>query len=155
MPTSVLDVFKNVCFWSALCAWIIAQFVKMLCSFTKTGRLDFSYIVSTGGMPSAHSAMASSLATAIGMVKGFDSSLFAMSLAFAIVIMFDASTVRRAAGQQARLLNELMDEFLHGHRFQEHKLAELLGHTRFEVFMGMIIGILVAIITVSAKSIFS
>jgi hypothetical protein len=100
-------------------------------------------------MPSAHSAMACGLATAIGLTSGFNTAIFALSLAFALVIMFDASTVRRAAGQQARLLNEMIDELFKEHHFSERKLAELLGHTRMEVFMGMMIGILTAIIITS------
>ena len=136
---------EPICFAAPILAWVVAQMTKMLISFVKTRRLDFSYMVSTGGMPSAHSAMASGLASAIGLVCGFASPTFAVALAFALVVMFDASTVRRAAGLQARLLNELVDELFKEHRFSEKKLAELLGHTRLEVLMGAIIGILVAL----------
>lgn len=148
---SVLDIARNVCFWSAFFAWMTAQFTKMLCSFVKTRRLDFSYIVSTGGMPSAHSAMVSGLATAVGLTLGFVSPAFSISLGLALIVMFDASTVRRAAGLQARLLNEIVDELFKAHHLSERKLKELLGHTRLEVFMGMIVGILVALIVTSAS----
>lgn len=124
----------------------MAQFTKMLCGFYSSRRLDFSYLVSIGGMPSAHSAMASGLATSVGLNSGFDTPFFATTLAFALLVMFDASTVRRAAGLQARLLNEIIDELFKEHRFSERKLAELLGHTRLEVFLGIIMGILVALI---------
>ena len=146
---SVLDVARNVCIWSAFFAWMTAQFTKMLCSFVKTRRLDFSYIVSTGGMPSAHSALVAGLATSVGVAVGFVSPYFSIALGFALIVMFDASTVRRAAGLQARLLNEIVDELFKEHHLSERKLKELLGHTRFEVFMGMIVGILVAIIVTS------
>jgi hypothetical protein len=106
-------------------------------------------MVSTGGMPSAHSALASGLATAVGLRGGFDSPLFALTLAFALMVMFDASTVRRAAGLQARLLNEIIDELFKEHHLSERKLKELLGHTRLEVVMGMIIGILVGMLVTS------
>jgi len=149
LHTSVLDTFKSVCFWSPFLAWMIAQFTKMLCGFSRTHRLDFSYIVSVGGMPSAHSAMVSGLATSIGMTVGFDSVVFDVALAFALLVMFDAATVRRAAGTQARLLNEMVDELFKEHRLSEKKLAELLGHTRLEVGMGMVMGILVALIVTS------
>ena len=145
MP-SVLQIFDNVCFWAPLGAWTVAQSTKMICGLLATRRLDFRYLVSTGGMPSAHSAMACGLATAVGLTEGFDTVVFAVALAFALVVMFDASTVRRATGMQARLLNEMIDELFKEHHFSERKLAELLGHTRMEVFMGMIIGILVAVI---------
>lgn len=150
MDTAVWHVFQNVCFWSPFCAWVAAQFTKMLCSFVRTREMDFfSYLVSTGGMPSAHSAMISGLAASIGITQGFGSAYFVIALATALVVMFDAATVRRAAGLQARLLNEIVDEVFKQHRFSEQKVATLLGHTRLEVFLGMIIGILVAMIVTS------
>jgi acid phosphatase family membrane protein YuiD len=131
-------------FWAALLGWMVAQCIKMICSLLETKRLDFSYMVSTGGMPSAHSAMASALATSLGLCQGFDSALFSLGCAFAIVIMFDAQSVRAAAGQQARLLNQIVDELLHEHHLSEKKLKELLGHTRLEVLMGMLTGVATA-----------
>ena len=117
----------------------------MMCGFYETHRLDFSYLVSTGGMPSAHSALVAGLATALGLASGFASPLFALGLVFALVVMFDASTVRRAAGLQAQLLNEILDELFDQHHLSEKKLVELLGHTRLEVFLGSVIGILVTL----------
>jgi len=149
METTFLDIFRTPCFWSPFFAWTLAQTIKMFFGYARTRRMDFSYIVSTGGMPSAHSAFVSSLATATGLVAGFDAAVFTLSLAFAMVVMFDASTVRRAAGLQARLLNEIVDELFKEHHFSERKLKELLGHTRLEVFMGMLIGIFTAILVTS------
>ena len=134
-------------FWAALFGWLIAQTIKMICSLIQTRRLDFSYMVSTGGMPSAHSAMASALATSLGLCMGTDSALFALGIAFALVVMFDAQSVRAAAGHQAKLLNQIVDELLHEHHLSEQKLKELLGHTRMEVFMGMLTGIATAFAT--------
>lgn len=134
-------------FWAALFGWLVAQTIKMGCSLLETKRLDFSYMVSTGGMPSAHSAMACSLATSLGLCMGFDSAIFAFGCAFAIVVMFDAQSVRAAAGHQAKLLNQIVDELLHEHHLSEQKLKELLGHTRLEVFMGMLVGIATAFAT--------
>ncbi len=131
-------------FWAALFGWLIAQSVKMVCSLIQTHRLDFSYMVSTGGMPSAHSAMATALATSLGLCMGFNSAIFALGCAFALVVMFDAQSVRAAAGEQAKLLNQIIDELLHEHHLSEQKLKELLGHTRMEVFMGMLTGIATA-----------
>lgn len=149
MDTSFVAVFRNVCFWAPFCAWLCAQFTKMLCGFYRTGRLDFNYLVSTGGMPSAHSAMVCGLATAVGLTMGFGSAAFALSLGFALLVMFDASTVRRAAGLQARLLNQILDELFKEHRLSEKKLVELLGHTRLEVGLGMLVGILTAMLVCS------
>jgi acid phosphatase family membrane protein YuiD len=118
----------------------------MLNGFCRTRRLDFRYLVSTGGMPSAHSALACGLAVSVGLQLGFGTPIFALALAFALITMFDASTVRRAAGLQARLLNEIIDELFKEHHFSERKLAELLGHTRIEVGMGMLVGIFSALL---------
>jgi len=134
-------------FWAALFGWLVAQTCKMICSLLETRRLDFSYMVSTGGMPSAHSAMATALATSLGLCVGFDSAIFALAIAFALVVMFDAQSVRKAAGEQAALLNQIVDELLHEHHLSETKLKELLGHTRMEVFMGMLVGIVTAFAT--------
>ena len=146
MDNSFVDLFRNVCFWSLFCAWLCAQFTKMLCAFCKTHKFDFNYLISTGGMPSAHSSMVSGLATSVGLKLGFGSATFALAMAFAMLVMFDASTVRRAAGLQARLLNQMINELFRQHRFSEKKLVELLGHTRLEVFMGMTMGILCALL---------
>lgn len=131
-------------FWAALLGWLIAQSIKMVCCLIQSRRLDFSYMVSTGGMPSAHSAMATALATSLGLCMGFDSAIFALGCAFALVVMFDAQSVRAAAGEQAKLLNQIVDELLREHHLSEKKLKELLGHTRMEVFMGMLTGIATA-----------
>lgn len=127
-------------FWAALLGWMISQTIKMVCCLIKSRRLDFSYMVSTGGMPSAHSSMASAMAMSLGLCEGFDSPVFALAAAFAVVVMFDAQSVRAAAGEQARLLNQIVDELLHEHHLSEKKLKELLGHTRLEVFMGFLVG---------------
>ena len=88
----------------------------------------------------------SALATSVGLSEGFGSTIFVVTLAFAMVIMFDASTVRRAAGLQAKLLNQIVDEILKQHHLPTQKLKEILGHTRTEVFAGMLVGVAVAMI---------
>ena len=131
-------------FWAALLGWLVAQGAKMINCLIESRRLDFSYMVSTGGMPSAHSAMAAALATSLGLCEGFDSAIFALGAAFAVVVMFDAQSVRKAAGEQAKLLNQIVDELLREHHLSEVKLKELLGHTRLEVLMGMLTGVATA-----------
>jgi acid phosphatase family membrane protein YuiD len=137
--------YHNISIWAALAAWLIAQSIKMLNTFVATRRVDFRTLVSTGGMPSAHCSMVWALATSVGLRAGFASPLFAVTLAFASVVTFDAQSVRRAAGQQARLLNQIIQELFQEHHLSEHKLAELLGHTRLEVFLGMLTGVIVAL----------
>lgn len=138
--------FTNPVFWAGFCGWMLASFLKMASNLRRTGKIDFQYLVALGGMPSAHSAMVSGLATAVGIQNGFGSTLFVVTLAFAVVVMFDASTVRRATGLQARLLNQIVDEIFKHHHLSAQKLKEILGHTRMEVFAGMLVGIASGII---------
>ena len=146
---SVLDFFSAPWFWAGLLSWCVAQTIKMTVDFFRTHRIDFSYFVSTGGMPSAHSAMVSGLATSIGLTEGFGSPICVLAAAFAVVTMFDAAGVRNAAGQQARLLNQMVDELFTEHKFNTPRLKELLGHTRLEVFAGLLTGIGVSLFIMS------
>lgn len=149
MQNNPIYLFATPWFWSAFGAWTLAQIVKMLTASLRTQRLDLHYFVSTGGMPSAHSAMVCALTTSIGLTEGFDQAITMLAGAFAAITMFDAAVVRRAAGHQAKILNEMLDELFKGHRISERRLKELLGHTRLEVFVGMVVGILSAVIVVS------
>jgi acid phosphatase family membrane protein YuiD len=134
------------CILAPLSAWFLAQGIKMMRQFLRERRLDFRVLLSTGGMPSAHTAMVCALLTSVGLTVGYRDPLFAVTLAFAAVVMFDAQSVRRAAGQQARLLNQIIDELFREHHLSESKLAELLGHTRMEVFVGMVTGVFVGLL---------
>lgn len=145
MHVAVGDLFRSVIFWSGVLGWIVASVLKILVNLGRTGRLDFQYLVSLGGMPSAHSALVCGLTTSVGLREGFGSTIFVVSLAFAVVVMFDASTVRRAAGLQARLLNQVVDEVFSEHHLSTQKLKEILGHTRTEVLAGMLVGIAVSL----------
>lgn len=138
--------YANMTVWPAFTAWLLAQVTKLVTHWAATRKVDFRYLVRPGGMPSAHSAMASALATSVGLQEGFSSPLFAVTLAFAAVVMFDAQSVRRAAGQQARLLNQMVAEVFAGRPFPQQKLVEFIGHTPLEVFLGMMLGILVSVI---------
>lgn len=142
---TLVELFHNISVWCAFSAWMLAQSIKFGRHLSKTGKIDFSYFVRTGGMPSSHSALVCALATSIGLRAGFDSVVFAVTLVFAAVVMFDAQSVRRAAGLQARLLNQMVEELFKEHHLSQQKLAEFLGHTRTEVFSGMGLGILVAL----------
>lgn len=140
------DFFKNPTFWSPFFAWLSAQLIKTGIAYRASRRVDFRYLSSLGGMPSAHSATVSALAMSVGINAGFDSQVFMSTFVLALIVMFDASTVRRAAGLQASLLNDIVQELFKEHHFSERKLVELLGHTRLEVFIGMILGIIIAVI---------
>ncbi len=149
MTNSFLALFSKPWFWSSFLGWTVAQSIKLVTDLVRTRKVDFSYFVSTGGMPSAHSAMVSGLATAIGLTEGFGSPIFMLALAFATITMFDAAGVRNAAGQQAKLLNQIVEELFTDKHFNAPKMKELLGHTRLEVFAGLATGVVVAIAVVS------
>ena len=145
------DLLSNISIWTPLSAWMIAQTIKFVSKYINTHEIDFHCFVSTGGMPSAHSASVSALATSIAIRAGLDSPIFAVTLAFAAVVMFDAQSVRRAAGQQARLLNQIVQELFKEHHLSTHKLGEFLGHTRLEVFAGMTLGVVIAFVIHASK----
>jgi acid phosphatase family membrane protein YuiD len=145
MQNEWTDLGRNISIWSGLLAWFIAQAIKLTTNWWQTREIDFRYFVSTGGMPSAHSAAVCALATSVGIRSGLDSTVFAVALAFATIVMFDAQSVRRAAGLQARILNQIVAEIFKEHHLSKQKLAELLGHTRIEVFFGLMLGVLVAL----------
>ncbi|MBQ4199704.1 MAG: divergent PAP2 family protein [Kiritimatiellae bacterium] len=140
--------FTHPWFWASFCAWMAAQTIKLLRSLRTTHTVDFEYLVSTGGMPSAHSAMVAGLATSIGLTEGFGTPIAMLALGFAVVTMFDAATVRRAAGEQAKVLNSMLRE-IRELKFKPKHLKELLGHTRKEVFWGMVLGACVAVLVCS------
>ena len=113
-------------FWSALFGWLLAQLIKMITCLIKSGRLDFSYLVEVLEVcPDAHTSMSCALATSIGLLNGL-SVEFTILVVFASVVMFDAQSVRKAAGEQAKLLNQIIDELLNEHNFSEKKLKELI-----------------------------
>ncbi len=140
------DLFHNPSFLAAFFGWLTAQTIKFTWNLVRNHKLDFSYIISTGGMPSAHCAAVSALAASVGITEGVGSTLFAVALAFALIVMFDAQSVRRAAGQQARILNKIVEELFKEHHLSKQKLAELLGHTRLEVLAGTLLGVAIAFI---------
>ena len=129
-------------------AWFIAQFYKVVSSLILEKRLNIRRFWETGGMPSSHSSTVSSLATAVGITQGIHSVYFAISVVFAIIVMHDASGIRRAAGKQAGVLNELGKSLsnLFEEKFHQEQLKELLGHTPVEVLAGAILGVVVALL---------
>lgn len=138
-------LFENKVLGVALLSWLIAQVLKVIILLITTRRLDLTRIVGSGGMPSSHAAFVVSLAMGVGYSAGFDSALFALASVFALVVMYDAAGVRRAAGKQAKLLNRMMvDLFEAGKKPQEETLKELLGHTPVEVFAGAVVGAMAA-----------
>lgn len=141
-----LQIVTNKFVYVPFLTWFCIQLFKVIWDLVTTKKLNFKRILGAGGMPSSHSAVVCALATLIGRSNGFDSPIFALSVIFAFVVMYDAAGVRRAAGKQAQLLNRLIETpGLSGIQVQE-KLVEVLGHTPFQVLVGAIIGIVVGCI---------
>jgi len=129
---------------AALIAWLIAQVLKVVIDFARNGHLNFEHMVGSGGMPSSHSAFVMGLTASILKVCGLQSPEFAIALCIGLVVMYDASGVRRAAGQQAKILNYMMYHWKElKPEFFERELKELLGHTHLEVLAGAALGIVV------------
>jgi uncharacterized protein len=133
--------FHSKIFLATTAAWILAQGLKVLLYWFKHHRINFKLFVGTGGMPSSHSSFVSCLATSIGLEAGWNSPVFMIALGVALIVMTDATGVRRAAGQQAKILNEIMDDFYSSKPVPPEKLRELLGHTPVQVLVGSLLGI--------------
>jgi acid phosphatase family membrane protein YuiD len=133
-------------FYVTTIGWAVAQSLKVLIYYIRQHRIDFRLFVGTGGMPSSHSAFVSTMATSIGFTAGWDSPVFLLALGLAVIIMSDAAGVRRAAGQQAKILNAIMDDLYSSKPVPQKKLKELLGHTPVQVFVGALLGIGVAVL---------
>ena len=134
-------LFENRVLASAFLAWAIAQVTKTILELFRQRKLILSRLVSSGGMPSSHSALVTGLATAIGRETGLVSAVFAVSVVLAAIVMYDAAGVRRAVSIQARILNQMIDEAFQGHPIAEKRLRELIGHTPIQVFAGALLGI--------------
>ncbi len=138
------EIFSNKVLGISIFACFLAQFIKIFTG--KAKRIDLARILTSGGMPSSHSSFVTSLATLVGLERGFNSTDFAIVVVFALIIMYDASGVRRAVGKQATILNQIVDDVHHGKHIEQEKLKELIGHTPIEVWMGAILGIVVALV---------
>lgn len=125
-------------------AWLTVQFVKFMTDLIKNKKINVKILVASGGMPSSHSSVVTSLMTMIGINEGFSSVLFAIAFVFGLIVMYDAAGVRRAAGKQAGILNQL----IYSNQVKidtNEKLKELIGHTPKQVFVGALWGIFLGI----------
>ncbi len=142
------QILHNDIFMTAVLAWLIAQILKFIFHLLKHKKLDLTRFVGSGGMPSSHSAFVMGISTAVGLKVGFDSAEYAIALCFALVVMYDASGVRRAVGIQANILNKMIRDLKEFKHIGEQSLKELVGHTPFEVLIGAFLGIIIANIVI-------
>ncbi len=146
MQTINNSLFGNHALLAALLSWAIAQVSKTILEVVKQRKLVVSRLVSSGGMPSSHSALVTGLAAATGRQVGVSSPLFAITVVLASIVMYDAAGVRRAVSIQARILNQMIEEAFQGSPMGEKRLRELIGHTPIQVIVGGILGICVGLL---------
>jgi len=141
----VIDgLLANRILLAAVIAWTLAQAIKMPLNYLLHHEWDWGLLFSAGGMPSSHTALVTGIAGGVGLQEGFQSAAFAIASVLAMIVIYDATGVRRHAGDHARVLNLMIDELLTGHPLAEKELKEVLGHTPREVIAGMLLGLSVA-----------
>ena len=146
------DIINNYALICSMLGWFIASVAKVIIILIREKRLDFRKLYASGGMPSSHSATVSALAIAVAKTDGLKSTNFAIAFILAFIVMYDASGVRRAAGEQARILNQLVNNLSeHKPVYLKKNLKELIGHTPLEVIVGALLGILIALVVPDGK----
>jgi uncharacterized protein len=135
---------SNPALIAALVAWGLAQIIKVPVDFLRNKRWDWTLLLRAGGMPSSHSALVAACAHSIGLFQGFDTPVFALAAVFAMVVIYDATGIRRQAGKHAEIINSMIRDLAHGHPLREEQLREVLGHTPLEAISGTIFGLLVS-----------
>lgn len=141
-----IDFITNKYIFIPFLLWLGIQLFKVLWDYKRDRKFNIKRFLGAGGMPSSHSAVVCSLATLIGKEYGLNSAIFGLSVILALVVMYDAAGVRRAAGNQARLLNKIIENPELNVPTVQGRLVEVLGHNPKEVFVGAVIGIFVGVV---------
>ncbi|MBE7020925.1 MAG: divergent PAP2 family protein [Ruminococcaceae bacterium] len=137
----IIEFFKNEIIVACLISWLIAQVLKVILVLITSKTIDLSRLVGSGGMPSSHSSLVSTLVFMTGRISGVSSPEFAVAFALAVIVMYDAANVRREAGEHAKIINIIIDQWVENDNLKIDKdLKELLGHTPFEIIIGAILG---------------
>jgi len=139
-----MSIFYNYVLVAALTAWAIASALKVPIEYLQTHRWNWSLLVQAGGMPSSHSALIVGITHAIGLSVGFGTPLFALAFAMTMIVIYDATGIRRQAGRHAELINAMINDLAAGHPLKQEQLREVLGHTPLQALGGIILGIVVA-----------
>jgi acid phosphatase family membrane protein YuiD len=135
------EIIGNPVLFIGLFSWALAQLLKVPIAYILYHRLNWGLLFSSGGMPSSHSALITSITLATGFYAGFDSPVFALAFAVAMIVVYDAAGVRREAGRHAEKLNVLINEFFSGQPISDKQLKEVIGHTPAQVFAGVGLGL--------------
>ncbi len=139
------DILQNHVLLTGMASWILAQAFKIPIDFFQNRHWNWALFFAAGGMPSSHSALVTSTAVAVGLHYGFDNPVFAVATAMAMVVVYDATGIRRQAGMQAQKINILVEELLQGHPISQEQLQEVLGHTPLEALGGVFLGLVLAV----------
>lgn len=145
------DLFQNKVLLSAVLGWCTAQIIKFILIYIRERRIDIKALVAPGGMPSGHSTTMVALTTSVGMHAGWGTPLFAVTFAMALVVMYDATGIRRSAGKQAEAINRVLERLSKGDpasrkQIYPEELREILGHTPVQVLAGAALGVAIALI---------
>lgn len=135
-------VIYNRVLIGAIIIWILVQIVKVPVEYFRTGKLNWAILYRAGGMPSSHSALIAAIAHGVGLTIGYDSPITAFALAVAMIVIYDATGIRRQAGIHAEVINKIIQDLLEGHFPKTEKLIEVLGHSPLEAIVGLIIGVI-------------
>lgn len=141
-----MGIFSNKIIGCALMAWFVAQALKVVIDLLLKRKLNIGRMIGSGGMPSSHSAMVTALAVAVGRTEGAASVLFAICAVLAAIVMYDAAGVRRETGEQAKIINQMVENWIDDDTDFGRELKELVGHTPLEVFAGAALGIAIGFI---------
>ena len=141
---SLLELFSNHVLIAGAIAWSLAQAIKVPLNYLTSGEWNWALLLRAGGMPSSHTALVTAVAHAIGLFMGFDTAIYALAVAIAIIVIYDATGIRRQAGKHAEIINAMVRDLTRGYPVQEEQLREVLGHTPMEAFGGMLLGLIVA-----------
>jgi len=139
------NILNNHVLLTGLAGWFLAQMLKIPIGFLRTHKWNWALFFGAGGMPSSHSSLVTSTAMAVGLYYGFDSPVFGVATAIAMIVVYDATGIRRQAGMQAQKINILVEELLQGHPISDKHLREVLGHTPLEAMGGVLLGLAVAL----------
>ncbi|WP_277292851.1 divergent PAP2 family protein [Veillonella montpellierensis] len=146
---TIIVLFHNYVAQSAFWGWFGAQLLKFFITLVRYKTFSWERLVGSGGFPSSHTSFVIATTTSIAIKNGVESDIFILGVVVSCIVMYDASGVRREAGKQAQILNQLIHYFKNKQipvRLDGATLKELLGHTPFEVFGGLMLGILIACI---------
>ena len=127
----------------AFSGWLVAQTIKVGIGVVQEKKFNFKWFAGTGGFPSSHTAGVTALTTSVGLFDGVGTALFVVALMFNIIVIIDSQGVRRATGQQAVILNKMVEDIYWKRHIQEDRLKELIGHTPFQTLAGMLLGLIV------------